>query len=306
MKNSNFPLKKTIQLLGICLILLGTTVKAQDKILLKNGDELKVTVLEISEHEVKYKIYGEENGPLRVMAKSEIFLITYANGKKEVMETGEAPVEQMNQNIPPQRYATPAPVKTAQKPKPKPDVFDPDTSDFAKKKRKNFSGPRVGFTYITDGTTADYLVRHNLRPSTVQFGWQFEARLFTVEDGTSGLVAFVPFIGGIDQGKIFPSANFLLGLRGGSERSWEFALGPHFGLKYDQNDEVQGAVGLVLAFGTSFKKGNVWFPINLAVVPSVGSVGTIKDANGASSTQTEKFQTGWKITLTAGFNTRRK
>ena len=39
--------------------------------------------------------------------------------------------------------------------------FDPDKSDFAKKKLKKFEGPRIGATYVDYGTVRDYLNSEN-------------------------------------------------------------------------------------------------------------------------------------------------
>ena len=294
MKNLNLNQKigQTVKCLCFCLALFNGLLKAQDKIVLSNGDEIMAIVQEITDDQVKFRSVDNPSGPLRSVSKSEIFCIYYKNGKKELFST--------EINKPEPKYA-PVPVTTTKKR----DDWDPDTSDFAQKKRKNFSGPRVGVTYICPGTTADYLDDKGKMPITISFGWQFEKRLFTTDDGTSGLVEFVPLIGGINQGLFLPSANFLLGLRGGTDRSWEFAIGPQFGMKADQNKELQGAVGVVIAFGTSFKKGNVWFPINIALVPSVGSSEKVTDPL-TNVVTTNKYQTGWKISLIAGFNSRRR
>lgn len=294
MKMQNQNITRRIKTLFLCLLLLNALSRAQDKMILMNGTELLVDILEISDEEIKYKLY-DNPGPTRLILKNEVFSIRYKNGKVELFKQSQP---QKHEAAP--RYA---------EPRAKSSEFDPDTSDFAKKKRKNFSGPRVGFGFFSPGTITAYLDKEGKRPVTALFGWQFEARLFTVEDGTSGLVEFVPMIGGIDQGLFLPSANFLLGLRGGSDKSWEFAMGPQFGVKADYQNQIQGSIGLVVAIGTSFKKGNVWFPINLAIVPSVGSKETVTTTDlttGVSKSEEKQFQTGWKISLIAGFNSRKR
>jgi len=57
---------------------------AQDIITLKNGDDIKALVQEIGEVEVKYKKYDNPNGPNYTLKKSEVFMIRYANGSKDV------------------------------------------------------------------------------------------------------------------------------------------------------------------------------------------------------------------------------
>ena len=57
---------------------------AQDVITLKNGDEIQALVQEIGESDVKYKKFDNPNGPNYTLKKSEIFMIRYANGSKDV------------------------------------------------------------------------------------------------------------------------------------------------------------------------------------------------------------------------------
>jgi hypothetical protein len=67
----------------LAIFLLNTTLKAQDKIYRKNGQVLKVKVLEVSSTEIKYKIFGDENGPVYILEKDRIKKIEYENGKIE-------------------------------------------------------------------------------------------------------------------------------------------------------------------------------------------------------------------------------
>ncbi len=284
-------------LVTVCLsFIFCTTINAQDKILLKNGDELSAKVTEITETEVKFKKFDNLSGPTHVIYKSDIFSIKYENGTKDVFNNVPNTVVVQE----PTYIVTEPVVKSS----PADNTFDPDTSDFAKRRRKTFSGPRIGFTYISSGTAADYLARQGKQNFVTQFGWQFEGRLFTVENGMSGIVEFVPMVGGVEQGMFIPSANLLIGLRGGEKRSYEFAMGPHFSVVPNYLGQHRGSVGLVIAAGTSFKKGNVNFPVNLAFVPSVGSKENIMNEDGSFTEK--KFQTGWRLSLIVGFNSRKK
>lgn len=276
-------------MLALSLVLCNL-VKAQDIMTLRDGNDLAVKVTEINETEIKYKDFKNLDGPIRVIYKSDVFSIKYENGVKSVFNT-EHIVQQTN-------TVEYKPAENQGK------VYDKDTSDFAKIRRKSFSGPRIGFTYITSGTSADYLAARGKNQGITQFGWQFEGRLFTVE-GFSGLIEFVPLIGGMEQGIIIPSASCLLGLRSSGKTSFEFALGPNFSISPNYKGDTEGAVGLVLAAGTSFKKGNINFPINIAVVPSIGSKHDIYDVT-TKTTTSQSFQTGWRISLLVGFNYRKK
>ena len=56
-----------------------------DVILLKDGQEIKAKITEITPSEIKYKAFENINGPTRTLAKRDVFLINYANGTREVI-----------------------------------------------------------------------------------------------------------------------------------------------------------------------------------------------------------------------------
>jgi hypothetical protein len=63
---------------------INVQVKAQDIITTLNGDEIKSKVMEVSSTEVKYKKFDNLSGPLFVVLKSELLMIKYENGNKDV------------------------------------------------------------------------------------------------------------------------------------------------------------------------------------------------------------------------------
>jgi hypothetical protein len=70
-----------------CMILLSITciaVNAQDVLFDNKGTEEKVKVLEINPTEVKYKRYDYLDGPVFIKSKSELFMIVFENGTKEI------------------------------------------------------------------------------------------------------------------------------------------------------------------------------------------------------------------------------
>ena len=76
----------------LCLMFLTLDSKCQDILTLKTGEEINAKVLEINSSEVKYKPSDNPNGPLIVIMKSDVFMIKYENGKKEVFnETTNKP-----------------------------------------------------------------------------------------------------------------------------------------------------------------------------------------------------------------------
>jgi hypothetical protein len=74
-------MKKIIFLLT--LVIIGTTIQAQDKVYRKNGEILKVKILEVSSDEVKYKLFGKDDGPIYVLERDRIKKIVYEDGRTE-------------------------------------------------------------------------------------------------------------------------------------------------------------------------------------------------------------------------------
>jgi len=62
----------------------GIITNAQDIILKKDGSEIKAKVLEITDQQIKYKDFDFQSGPIRNINISEVFLVTYENGQREV------------------------------------------------------------------------------------------------------------------------------------------------------------------------------------------------------------------------------
>jgi hypothetical protein len=85
---------KNIKTLIVLIALLGSAnaVWSQDIIVLKNTDEIKALVQEIGLIDVKYKRYENPEGPSYTILKSEIFVIKYANGEKDVFNDAPAAV----------------------------------------------------------------------------------------------------------------------------------------------------------------------------------------------------------------------
>jgi hypothetical protein len=82
-------MKKLISL-SIVVLCYFANINAQDIILTKNSDVISAKILEISSTEVKYKKFGNPNGPTFTLEKSDIQSITYQNGEKEVFNVSSA------------------------------------------------------------------------------------------------------------------------------------------------------------------------------------------------------------------------
>lgn len=156
---------------------------------------------------------------------------------------------------------------------------------------QNLSGPRVGFTILTDGELTDNLDEEfGLNSNLItQFGYQFEKQVMG-DDKIAGLVEALLFIGGLEHGLFLPSASGMFGAR--FESGYEFAIGPNISL---------AGAALVLGFGKTIKAGNLNIPINFAWVPSTSRQRN-EDDNDLNETKT--VETGHRFTITVGFNYR--
>ena len=221
--------------------------QAQDLLTKRNGEELSVKVVEITPSEVRYRRADNPNGPLITLWKSDVLQIRYANGSLEM-----APPPAPAYAVPAPAYAPPATASSV------PLIGNTDPNDAVLSETIHLDGPRLGFTILSQRVIDK--ARENqvsLGPVISQFGWQFESRLFRLANGVSGLVEFVPLVGGLEQGQFLPSVSGLLGVRG--PKGFEFGVGPNVTLL---------GPSLVLAMGTSIQSNGINFPINIAVAPS--------------------------------------
>jgi len=250
---------KKIIITPLFILLINAFCFGQDSLVYKNGDELKVKVIEITSLEVRFKKYDNIYGPLYTILKTELTMIKYENGIKDLF------LEQVETKN----------LSSNNAPKIKGELgYD----------QIKYGGPRVGFTVFDNGSSKDRLAEYNYSPFITQFGWQFEARIFSSTEGMSGLVEWVLLVGGVEKGLFLPSASMLFGIR--AKNGVEFGVGPNLSLS---------GIGMVFAVGGSIQSGRMVFPINLSFVPSVN-----KPSYGGLSTGT-----GARVSLTFGFNTRR-
>ncbi|MDR0687687.1 MAG: hypothetical protein LBF55_03245 [Prevotellaceae bacterium] len=77
---------KKIIFIAFCLAIAASAARAQDIIVKKDGSEIKANVIKVSSTEVEYKKFGNPSGPTYTLSKSEIFMIKYQDGDKDVFE----------------------------------------------------------------------------------------------------------------------------------------------------------------------------------------------------------------------------
>ena len=138
------------------------------------------------------------------------------------------------------------------------------------------SGPRVGVTFLSDTVRTKLLEEKNVDVGFAisQFGWQHEKRFLSSPSGFTGVTEFVLLVGGMDQGVMLPSFNWLVGAR--TAKGVEFAAGPNV---------TPAGLAVVIAGGMTFQTGNLNIPLNVAVVPS---------------------KSGVRVSMLAGFNMRKR
>ena len=158
---------------------------------------------------------------------------------------------------------------------------------------KNLSGPRIGFTIISNGDLKENLVSEFGLTSNIisQFGYQFEKQIMG-DENIAGLVEGIVFLGGLEYGLFLPSLSGMFGARFSS--GYEFAVGPNISI---------GGAGLVLGVGKTIQAGNINIPINFAWVPSTSRQRTNDYyEDDIYYEEIETVRTGNRFTLTIGFN----
>ena len=168
---------------------------------------------------------------------------------------------------------------------------------------QQLAGPRIGMTFITSGSTSDFLhkgfsyVDEEKQPLgetgdafTTQYGWQWESRFADGGGDVVGIVEWVALVAGMEQGKFLPSLTSVIGARTSS--GLEFGVGPSLSLS---------GVGMVFAIGKNFKSGSLNLPVNLVFMPGK----EVKSSwyNEVYQSYTEySYNSGARISLMVGFN----
>lgn len=84
-KNSIKMKKHSKIIIVLVIMMIGVNFGvAQDVITLKNGTDINALVQEVGDIEVKYKKFDNPNGPNYTLKKTEILIIRYTNGSKDI------------------------------------------------------------------------------------------------------------------------------------------------------------------------------------------------------------------------------
>ena len=71
--------------------------KAEDIIITKDAQQLKVTITEVSKESIKYKALDNPDGPLFILSTSEINTIIFSNGQGKIYEHPNTTIENNNE-----------------------------------------------------------------------------------------------------------------------------------------------------------------------------------------------------------------
>jgi hypothetical protein len=77
-------MKKIIALCAVCCLIVNCLF-SQDILVLKNGDEIQSKIIEINPLEIKYKKFDNPDGPIILVNKTDVFMIKYQNGTKDLI-----------------------------------------------------------------------------------------------------------------------------------------------------------------------------------------------------------------------------
>jgi hypothetical protein len=92
LEKNNISYMKDSKLFGLIISAIPTFLFSQDVMVLKNSDEIKAKVIEITDLTILYKKWDNLTGPDYNMKKEDVLFIRYENGTKEVMSVNEPPV----------------------------------------------------------------------------------------------------------------------------------------------------------------------------------------------------------------------
>lgn len=83
-------MKSSITLL---FLFIYTFSNAQDIIFLKNGEEIKAKVKEVTQTEIKYLKFENQESPIYSLSKAQVLMVKYENGSKDIFEKADSFIE---------------------------------------------------------------------------------------------------------------------------------------------------------------------------------------------------------------------
>ncbi len=81
-------------LVFISCLLAITNCFSQDIITKKTGEDIQAKVVEITTSDIKYRKFDNLDGPLYILMKSEVLMIRYSNGSKDIFNETQSEAKQ--------------------------------------------------------------------------------------------------------------------------------------------------------------------------------------------------------------------
>jgi hypothetical protein len=83
----------------LAFIAINITAFSQDVITQKTGEDIQAKILEVNQAEIKYKKFDNQTGPTFTLLKSDVLMIRYENGTKDIFnQTEEVKAESKTSN----------------------------------------------------------------------------------------------------------------------------------------------------------------------------------------------------------------
>lgn len=253
-------MQKFITLLAVLAI--GIKAYCQDIIILRNGDELKAKVTEITETTIKYHKWDNLTGPVYNIAKAEVFKVKYENGQSDFF--GNVP-----SSVQPQ---TTEPVKQSNKGKDMPTqvVIVEDV------KKSYPTPPTVNTPYYYDEQRGKLTLLEEVKFDTakVRSGWWGKHNIITLQGTYSNVQVSKKwnpvFIVKFDNPAIEPYKNMVLNTAEINDdlkrREWVAVTQGAHGIQ-EQQDEVRisfnriGVGTYLITLDDKLKPGELFFMI---------------------------------------------
>ncbi len=175
-------------------------IQAQDIITKKDGSEIRAKVQEVKLNEIRYKIFGNDNSPIYTLSKSDIFMIKYENGDKDLFDnkaTDNTSKSTINQTPAQNNTTNQTPVQNIDTNQPKTVSQEPSSEPTA---RKGYIGITLGAAFLTKDYTntssggqftinSGYLFKKNFGITGSFFGTSYA--LDNYDDASVGLIGML-------------------------------------------------------------------------------------------------------------------
>ena len=83
----------------VVFLICGLSLSAQDIITKTDGTDIKAKVTEVGQDQISYKKFSNPEGPTYTLGLSDVLMITYENGEREMYNTKKGPESALPQGV---------------------------------------------------------------------------------------------------------------------------------------------------------------------------------------------------------------